>query len=37
MVLSVEPVRVLSSSEEGTTETAKKARELPSNASTEAA
>jgi hypothetical protein len=37
MVLSVEPVRVLSSSEEGATETVKKACELPSNASTEAA
>jgi hypothetical protein len=37
MVLSVEPVRVLSSSEEGATEAVKKACELPSNASTEAA
>jgi hypothetical protein len=37
MVRLVEPVRVLSSSEEGAAETAKKARELLSNASTEAA
>jgi hypothetical protein len=37
MVWTVASVRVLSSSVEGAAEAAKKARELPSNASSEAA